>query len=121
MQNEINLDYADFETILSHQGKVEGFVSGCRASEFMSSLSENLKLSLQNAKGVLIEFEQHSDAPLPIISLLLEEFHDLIGEDADVIFGTKQNDALEKDTIQFKMIASGGIDTIKSNYEYSQR
>lgn len=107
MQNEINLDFTDFETILSHQGKIEWFVGSCRASEFMSSLSENLKLSLKNAKGVLIEFEQHSDASLTIISSLMEQFDDLIGEDSDVIFSTKQNNILENEAIKFKIIATG--------------
>ncbi|WP_295021069.1 hypothetical protein [Sulfurimonas sp.] len=107
MQNDINIDFADYQTILSHKGKIKGFVCSCSASEFISSLSENLKLSLKNAKGVLIEFEQHSDAPLTIISSLMEELCDFIGEDADVIFGTKQNDTIEKESIKFKIIATG--------------
>ena len=66
-----------------------------------------MKLSIKNAKGVLIEFEQHSDESSTIISSSMEELHDLVGEDADVIFGTKQNNTLERETMKFKIIATG--------------
>lgn len=107
MQNDINIDFADYQTILSHKGKINGVVGSCKVEYFISSLSENLKLSIKNAKGVLIEFEQHSDSSLTIISSLMEELHDLIGEDADVIFGTKQNNTLERESVKFKIIATG--------------
>lgn len=107
MQNDINIDFADYQTILSHKGKINGAVGSCKVEYFISSLSENLKLSIKNAKGVLIEFEQHSDSSLTIISSLMEELHDLISEDADVIFGTKQNNTLERESVKFKIIATG--------------
>lgn len=89
--------------------KNAGVVGSCKVEYFISSLSENLKLSLKNAKGVLIEFEQHSYASSTIISSLMEELHDLIGEDTDVTFGAKQNDTIEKESIKFKIIATGMV------------
>lgn len=109
MQNDINIDFADYQTILLHKGKIDGVVGSCKVEYFISSLSENLKLSLKNSKGVLIEFEQHSDASSTIISSLMEELHDLIGEDTDVTFGAKQNDTIEKESIKFKIIATGMV------------
>jgi len=107
MQDNINLDLTDIRMILSHQGRIEGLVGSCKASEIFSSLSENLKLSLKNAKGVLVEFELPNESSLFPIASSMEEISELIGEDTDIIFGTTQNNILEKETIKFKIIVTG--------------
>ena len=39
MQNDINIDFADYQTILSHKGKIDGVVGSCKVEYFISSQS----------------------------------------------------------------------------------
>lgn len=107
MQNDINIDFTDYQTILSYQGKIEGRVGSCKSTDFIDSLDEEFKTSLGNAKGVLLEFEQNNDVNLTQISSIMEELNEYFDENADVIFGVKQNDTLELDIIGYKIIATG--------------
>lgn len=107
MQNDINIDFADYQTILLHKGKIDGLVSNCKVEDFMSSLSEDLKVSLKKAKGVVVEFEHHNDLSVSIIGSLVEELNAFIDINSDMIFGTKQNDTLQKNMIEFRLIVAG--------------
>ncbi len=35
MQNDINIDFADYQTILSHRGRVDGLVGSCKVEDKM--------------------------------------------------------------------------------------
>lgn len=107
MENDINVDFADYQTILSHQGKIEGRVGSSQVDRFIDNLDNDFKSSLKNAKGVLIEFKKNDEMPLTQISSLMEEFHSIIDENADVIFGVVINNELETDILEYKMIAAG--------------
>lgn len=107
MESDINIDFTDYQTILLHKGKIDGLVSNCKVEDFMSSLSDDLKASLQIAKGVMIEFEHHDDLTMSVIGSLVEELHTFIGTDPDIIFGTKENNALQKNMIDFRLIVTG--------------
>lgn len=107
MENDINVDFADYQTILSHQGKIEGRVGSSQVDRFIDNLDNDFKSSLKNAKGVLIEFKKNDEMPLTQISSLMEEFHSIIDENADVIFGVVSNNELETDILGYKMIATG--------------
>jgi cell division GTPase FtsZ len=107
MQNDINIDFTDYQTILLHKGKIDGLVSNCKVEDFMSSLSEDLKVSLKKAKGVVVEFEHHNDLSVSIIGSLVEELNAFIDINSDMIFGTKQNDTLQKNMIEFRLIVAG--------------
>ena len=41
------------------------------------------------------------------IGSLVEELHTFIGTDPDIIFGTKENNALQKNMIDFRLIVTG--------------
>lgn len=107
MANDINVDFVDYQTILSHRGKIDGRVGRAQVDNFINSLDTDFKSSLKNAKGVLIEFKKNDEMPLTQISSLMEEFHSTIGENADVIFGVVSNNELETDILGYKMIATG--------------
>lgn len=107
MENDINVDFADYQTILSHQGKIDGRVGRSQVDRFIDNLDNDFKSSLSNAKGVLIEFKKNDEMPLTQISSLMEEFHSIIDENADVIFGVVSNNELETDILEYKMIATG--------------
>ncbi|MGE3301371.1 MAG: hypothetical protein AB7I39_13180, partial [Arcobacter sp.] len=94
-------------TILAHKGKIDGRVGSSTVADFMTHLDEEFKTSLGSAKGVLLEFEQNKYTNLAQISSIMEELNEYFDENADVIFGVKQNDTLELDTIGYKIIATG--------------
>ena len=35
MVNDINIDFADYQTILSHRGRVDGLVGSCKVEDKM--------------------------------------------------------------------------------------
>ena len=57
--------------------------------------------------GVMIEFEHHDDLAISVIGSLVEDLHTFIGTDPDIIFGTKENNALQKNMINFRLIVAG--------------
>ncbi|MBN2894641.1 MAG: hypothetical protein JXK05_01935 [Campylobacterales bacterium] len=107
MENDINVDLADYQIILSHEGKIEGRVGSCKVADFMTNLDEVFKNSLSSAKGALIEFDKSKDAGFNQLFSQLRELNEYFDENADMIFGLKQNDALELDSINYKIIATG--------------
>ena len=115
MENDINVDFADYQTILSHQGKIEGRVGSSQVDRFIDNLDNDFKSSLKNAKGVLIEFKKNDEMPLTQISSLMEEFHSIIDENADVIFGVTSNNELETDIVEYKIIVSGILSNSSPN------
>ena len=46
MQNDINIDFTDYQTILAHKGKIDGRVGCCKSADFMTNLDEEFKTSL---------------------------------------------------------------------------
>lgn len=107
MQEELKMEFADLQIILEHQGRIDGIVGSCKIDEFTSDFSENFKVSLQNAKGVLVEFEQHKDLPIKSILELMADLQNLVHIDADFLLATKHNDIFDMDMIGFKIIVTG--------------
>lgn len=107
MQNDINIDFTDYQTILAHKGKIVGRVGDCKSADLMTNLDEEFKTSLGNAKGVLLEFEQNKDANLSQISSIMEELNEYFDENADVVFGVKYNKDVGIEFINYTIIATG--------------
>lgn len=107
MEKDVNLDYVDYQTILLQYGKIDGRVGSCKVTNLITSLGKDFQTSLGNAKGILLEFEQNKDSELIQITSLMEEFSMYFNENADVVFGVKQNDTLNIGDIKYKIIASG--------------
>ncbi|MDQ1244754.1 MAG: hypothetical protein QG565_1094 [Campylobacterota bacterium] len=107
MQEELKMDFEDLRIILSYEGKIDGIVGSCKIDEFTNGFSENFKASLQNAKGVLVEFEQHRDLPIKTIIELMTDLQNLVHIDAEFLLATKHNDIFDKDMIGFKIIVTG--------------
>lgn len=107
MENDINIDFADYQTILAYEGRIEGRVGSCKVADFMISLDKAFKTSLGSAKGILLEFEQNKDANLTQISSLMEELNKCFDENADAIFSVTHDDTLELESINYRVIATG--------------
>lgn len=112
--NDINLDFADVQTVMSHKGmailgvgEAEGDESAIEAvkNAIESPLLDNL--SINGAMGVLVHFHIHPNFPLTQIQAAMEIIFDSADEDADVIFGTTTNDSFAENEVKITIVATG--------------
>jgi len=112
--NDINLDFADVKTVMSHRGLAlmgSGSSQGANAAydaakaAIDSPLLDNV--SINGAKGVLVHFHIHPDYPILQISEAMEIIEEHADEDASVIFGTTTSTDLEIDQVKITIVATG--------------
>ncbi len=112
--NDINLDFADVQTVMSHRGmailgvgEAEGDDSAVEAvkNAIESPLLDNL--SINGAMGVLVHFHIHPNFPLTQIQAAMEIIYDSADEDADVIFGTTTNESFAENEVKITIVATG--------------
>jgi cell division protein FtsZ len=114
--NDINVDFADIQTIMSHKGMA---ILGVGESEGDESAVEAIKnaiesplldnLSINGAMGVLVHFNIHPNFPLIQIQNAMDIIYDSADEEADVIFGTTTNDVMEEDQVKITIVATGFV------------
>lgn len=113
-QGDINVDFADVRTVMSHRGKAllgVGTSSGDNAplnavkSAIASPLLENM--DIKGALGVLVHFYIHPDCPLNDISAAMSIIYENAHEDADVIFGTTTDSSVPNDEVKVTLVATG--------------
>ncbi|WP_281950962.1 cell division protein FtsZ [Nitrosophilus kaiyonis] len=113
-QNDINLDFADVKTVMSHRGlalmgvgEAQGSNSAYEAikSAIESPLLDNM--SINGAMGVLVHFTIHPDYPLVDIGEAMDIVYESADEDAHVIFGTTTDENMEPDRVKITLIATG--------------
>jgi len=113
-ENDINLDFADVKTIMSHRGLAlmgVGYSVGNNAAydaakmAIESPLLDNI--SIDGAMGVLVHFELHPDYPILEISHAMNIVEENADEDANVIFGTTTNTSMAEDEVKITIIATG--------------
>ena len=108
MENlNIELDTADYKTILSHQGKIDGLVGSCKIDELTNQFDEVFRNSLLNAKGISVKFTFHPNHPLSFVGEYLENFYNFSNEESDVILGTEVDDSIDIDTINYEILITG--------------
>ncbi len=112
--NDINLDFADVKTVMSHRGLAlmgSGSSTGANAAydaakaAIDSPLLDNI--SINGAKGVLVHFHIHPDYPILQISEAMDIIEEHADEDASVIFGTTTDNNLEIDQVKITIVATG--------------
>jgi len=112
--NDINLDFADVKTVMSHRGLAlmgSGSSTGANAAydaakaAIDSPLLDNI--SINGAKGVLVHFHIHPDYPILQISEAMDIIEEHADEDASVIFGTTTDSDLEIDQVKITIVATG--------------
>ena len=112
--NDINLDFADLQTVMSHKGMAlmgvgehEGENAAYEAikSAIESPLLDNM--SINGAMGVLVHFKMHPDFPLMEISDAMNVVHESAHEDAEVIFGTSTDDDIAENYVKITIVATG--------------
>ena len=113
-EEDINLDYIDLETIMTHQG-----LAGVGIGEYQGNnaayeaINDAIKfpmvdgVSIENASGVLVHFSMHPEFHFMELSAAMEVIHKSVAERADVIFGTTTDKSLPLDFIRVIVIAAG--------------
>jgi cell division protein FtsZ len=113
-ENDINLDFADLNTVMSHKGlalmgigEAEGEKSAYEAikNAIESPLLDNS--SIDGAMGVLVHFSSHPDYSLIEIHDAMGIIHESADPDASIIFGTTTDPDLPKDFVRITLIATG--------------
>ncbi len=116
----INLDFADVKAIMEDQGKAmmgtgeaEGEDRAIKAAE--QALSNPLldDCSMKGAKGVLINITASQDVTIMEINDAVNRIKDEVDEEANIIFGSSFDDALEG-KIRVSIVATGINDNIKA-------
>jgi len=112
--NDINLDFADVKTVMSHRGLAlmgAGYAVGPNAAydaakaAIESPLLDNI--SIDGAMGVLVHFDIHPDYPIMEIGEAMSIVEESADENAAVIFGTTTNDNMEIDEVRITIVATG--------------
>jgi len=112
--NDINLDFADVKTVMSHRGLAlmgAGYAVGLNAAydaakaAIESPLLDNI--SIDGAMGVLVHFDIHPDYPIMEIGEAMNIVEESADDDAAVIFGTTTNENMELDEVRITIIATG--------------
>ena len=113
-ESDINADFADVKTIMSHKGmailSVGEAVGDDSAVEAIKNAIESPlldNLSIKGAMGVLIHFNINPNFPLTQIQDAMEIIYDNADEDADIIFSTTSNDKLADNEVKITIVATG--------------
>lgn len=113
-ENDINLDFADVKTVMSHRGLAlmgAGYATGKNAAydaakaAIESPLLDNI--SIDGAMGVLVHFDIHPDYPIMEIGEAMNIVEESADEDASVIFGTTTNTNMAPDEVKITIVATG--------------
>jgi cell division protein FtsZ len=113
-ENDINLDFADVKTVMSHRGLAlmgAGYSTGTNAAydaakaAIESPLLDNI--SIDGAMGVLVHFDIHPDYPIMEIGEAMSIVEESADEDAAVIFGTTTNENMDIDEVKITIVATG--------------
>ena len=113
-ENDINLDFADLRTVMSHKGmalmgvgEYEGENAAYEAikAAIESPLLDNV--SINGAMGVLVHFHMHPNFPMIETSEAMVVVQESAHEDADVIFGTSTDETLPENYVKITIIATG--------------
>ncbi|MEA2091561.1 MAG: cell division protein FtsZ [Campylobacterota bacterium] len=113
-ENDINLDFADLQTVMSHKGMA---LMGVGEHEGENAAYEAIKAAIESplldnmtingAMGVLVHFKMHPDFPLMEISDAMNVVHESAHEDSEVIWGTSTDDSVEPNYIKITIVATG--------------
>jgi len=113
-ENDINVDFNDLKTVMSHQGlalmgvgeeKGESAAFNAIKKAIESPLLDNI--SIEGAMGVLVHFTMHEDYPLDEIYEGMNVIEEKAHDEADIIMGTTTDNSLAPDEIKVTIVATG--------------
>jgi len=120
-KNDINLDFSDVKTVMSHGGLAlmgTGHGSGSNAAydaiqaAIKSPLLDNI--SIDGAMGVFVHFYVHPDYPIVKLNKAISIIEESTGEDASVVVGTTTDENMDIEEVKITIIATGFEQNSKS-------
>jgi cell division protein FtsZ len=124
--SDINTDFADVKKVMEHKGMAMmgmGDATGESAGEkaLQQAISSPLlsNMSIVGSKGLLVHFKVHPNVSMFTIGNIMESIHDIIDDDADIIWGTTTNEDIEEDRVKITIIATGFKDNVDEIFDYS--
>ena len=112
--DDINVDFADVKTIMQHKGialmgigKAKGDDAANRALELAIKSPLLDEISLSNAKGIMIHWTVNPDVSMFAIGDVMENIHDTLIGNPEIIFGTTTDENLAIDEIKITIVATG--------------
>jgi len=124
-ENDINLDFADLKTVMSHRGMAlmgvgehEGENAAYEAikAAIESPLLDNM--SINGAMGVLVHFNMHPNFPMMETSEAMIVVQESAHDDADVIFGTSTDETLPENYVKITIVATGFEKDLANNTDF---
>ncbi len=124
-ENDINLDFADLQTVMSHKGMAlmgvgehEGENAAYEAikTAIESPLLDNM--SINGAMGVLVHFSMHPDFPMMELAEAMDVVHESAHEDAEVIWGTSTDNSMPENYIKITIVATGFEKDLTNNEDF---
>jgi len=113
-ENDINLDFADLQTVMSHKGMAlmgvgehEGENAAYEAikAAIESPLLDNM--SINGALGVLVHFKMHPEFSMIELADAMEVVHESAHDEAEVIWGTSTDESIPENYIKITIVATG--------------
>lgn len=112
--SDINLDFADVQTVMSHRGMAlmgvgESFGQGAAADAIRNAIESPLldNMTINGALGVLVHFQISPECPLSDISDAMLIVQNAADEDAHVIFGTTTDEKMIDNCVRVTIVATG--------------
>jgi len=124
-ENDINLDFADLQTVMSHKGMAlmgvgehEGDNAAYEAikAAIESPLLDNM--SINGAMGVLVHFKMHPDFSMMELAEAMEVVHDSAHEEAEVIWGTSTDENMPESYVKITIVATGFEKDLSNNEDF---
>lgn len=115
----MNVDFADLRRVMLCKGLAlmgvgeavgENSCIDALRNAIESPLFDNL--SINGAKGIIVNFEMHPDFPLMQINEAMMYIHEVADSEADIIMGTRPDETLSVDSMRVTVIATGFEKTI---------
>ncbi|MCR4941780.1 MAG: cell division protein FtsZ [Campylobacter sp.] len=111
---DINIDFADVRTIMSHRGMAimsvgEGVGENAPQEAVKEAIQSPLlgDVSIEGALGVVIHFKHHPNVSLVDIQDALRIVNELADDMADIIYGMTSDDSLDEDKVEVTIVATG--------------
>lgn len=112
--SDINVDFADVKTIMSHRGlALMGMGDAKGSNAAIEALDNALEsplldgLNIKNAKGVIIHFKHHPDFPFSQIEEANDRVQEALSEDTTFKFGDNMDESMQEDEVEVTIIATG--------------
>ena len=112
--SDINLDFADVKTVMSHRGHAlmgvgEAYGEGAAQEAIKNAIQSPLldNMNINGALGVLVHFKMHPNCSLDDLPSAMSMIEEASDDDADVIFGTTTDENIEDNKVEVTIIATG--------------